>query len=70
MKTRRFVQERIYFSLFCQTVTYRTSKSGCSTINADRDSDLLIVQTTYSQGKENNILFRAFIPLPSADVAF
>lgn len=63
MKTRRFGQERKSLFLFFfksikdfyRTLTEETSKSGCSTINADWEADLLIVQTTSSQSKENNI---------------
>lgn len=50
----------MFLSIFFHTVIYGTlteeiSKSGCSTNNADWDEDLLIVLTTSSQGKENDL---------------
>lgn len=40
---------------FIELLQNDLQKSGCCTINADCDADLLIVQTTLSQGKENNV---------------
>lgn len=40
---------------FIELLQNDLQKSGCCTINADCGADLLIVQTTLPQGKENNV---------------